>query len=406
MLDPKIENITDICEIGKGIFGISDAIAESNRFFVMKKLDKDVKIKESCIKLIGKPNFPTIAKYINFFPIVNPEDNPLLIIDLYTKGSLFDFISLNKAKAKGFTFFQIDEEFILAYGVSKGLEYLHSNQIIHGNLTSKNVLIDKNLRPHLDGFMYVRNRNNNNDDDYYDIEHIDSILNYTAPEILEGFKNFEKVEPTVSSDIYSFGMILYEIFTGQTPFQEFDSHELLIDKIISGLRPPTDNVYNPFVPIIESCWNQNPSKRPTAKELSTSIYEIATKLNSLKWYKSLSPLLNELTNTDVVFDGYWKPLCKASENNESHLAMYVIGNMCLNERLQNSPDQVQFGLKFILISADTFYYAMKKIIELRKNGNIGDIEGFNFEKMKEIINHYNSREEQKLSQIHYNISIK
>lgn len=399
MIDQNSSSITDICEIGRGIFGVSHAITKSNnRFFVMKKLDNNVQIKENCKKFIGESNHPAIAKYIKFFKKIKPDDNPLLVTDFYTKGSLFDFISLNKTKAKDFTFFNIETEFTLSYFISKGIEFLHSNKIVHGNLTSKNILIDKNSHPHLDGFIYKRVNDNEN-------KKMDFVFNYTAPEILKGMKESQKIEPTEQSDIYSFGMILYEILTGQSPFQEFDSYEILSEKIICGLRPPTDTIFEPFIPLIQSCWDDNPKNRPTAKEVSSKIHQIAKSLNILRWFYSYGQSLDDNSITETVFDGFWKPLAKAGERNESHVAMYVISLMCLNGSLRiDNEDNI--GLKFLLISSDSYVYAMKKVVELRENGNITDIEGFNFEEMKEIVRHFDSRNANNLAQIHYNLSIK
>lgn len=403
MIDQNPSNITDICEIGRGIFGVSHIITKSNnQFFVMKKLDKNVKIRENCInKFIGKPNYPAIAKYIKYFKKIKKDDNILLITDFYTKGSLFDFISLNKTNSKDFTFFTIEEEFTLSYFISKGLDYLHSNQIVHGNLTSKNILIDKNSHPHLDGFIYTRDIDSDDD-----TEKMDFVINYTAPEILKDITESGKFEPTQKSDIYSFGMILYEILTGQTPFQEFDSPDLLREKIIFGLRPPTDSIFDPFIPIIERCWDPDPDKRPTANEISSKIYEIAKSLSILRWYNSYGQDLKDISNTETIFDGFWKPLCKAGERNESHVSMFIIGIMCLNGSVQNLTEEGNIGLKFVLVSSDSYEYAMKKVIELRENGNIGDIEGFNVDEMKDIVEHFESRFANNMAPIHYNLSIK
>lgn len=402
MIDQNTSNITGICEIGRGIFGVSHLITKSNnRFFVMKKLDKDILIKEKCKQFIGKSNHPAIAKYIKYYEKIQPDDNPLLITDFYTKGSLFDFISSNKTKSKDFTFFTIEEEFTLSFFISKGLDYLHSNEIVHGNLTSKNILIDKKSHPHLDGFIYTRYQDDDNDS-----EKVDFILNYTAPEILKGISESKRVEPTTQSDIYSYGMILYEILTGQTPFQEFDSPELLREKVINGLRPPTDTIFEPFIPIIEKCWDPDPNKRPTAEKISTDIYQIADSLNVLRWYSAYGMTLNDKSEIETCFDGFWKPLCKAGEGNESHVAMYVIGIMCLNGSVQNLSVEANVSLKFLLVSSDTYEYAMKKVIELRENGNINDIEGFNIDEMKEIVKHFESRLANNLAPIHYNLSIK
>ena len=113
------------------------------------------------------------------------------------------------------------------------------------------------------------------------------VLPYMSPEVLNG-KPYTKV-----ADIYSFGMITYEVATGERPFGE-RSHDIhLVCDIYNGVRPTIpNNVPQLFKFIIEKCWDPIPENRPTAEELYDFIYSIYgfnLQLNTLhfQYYGSL-----------------------------------------------------------------------------------------------------------------------
>ena len=88
------------------------------------------------------------------------------------------------------------------------------------------------------------------------------VLPYVAPEILRG-QNYTK-----ASDIYSFGIIMYEVISGLPPYYDVRHDENLAIKICQGLRPRF-NIQVPqlFVNLIKRCLDANPLNRPTAFEL-------------------------------------------------------------------------------------------------------------------------------------------
>jgi serine/threonine protein kinase len=84
-----------------------------------------------------------------------------------------------------------------------------------------------------------------------------------APEILRGQKYIE------AADIYSFGIIMYEVISGLPPYYDTEHDENLAIKIYRGLRPRF-NIEVPFLILylIKRCLDANPINRPTAREIS------------------------------------------------------------------------------------------------------------------------------------------
>ena len=94
-----------------------------------------------------------------------------------------------------------------------------------------------------------------------------------SPELLdpEGFGLTES-HPTIQSDCYALGMVIYEVLSGQTPFSAYHFYEIS-HKVLAGERPErpqgeagklfTDGLWN----MVQDCWKAKPSERITAKDI-------------------------------------------------------------------------------------------------------------------------------------------
>jgi serine/threonine protein kinase len=102
------------------------------------------------------------------------------------------------------------------------------------------------------------------------------VLPYVAPEVLKGNHY------TQSSDVYSFGMIMYEYLAGLSPYAFYNKREkcyqetphdtYLAIKICQGLRPQHIARIPPlFEDLVKKCWDSNPEARPSSEELSETL---------------------------------------------------------------------------------------------------------------------------------------
>ncbi|XP_060658779.1 putative mitogen-activated protein kinase kinase kinase 7-like [Drosophila nasuta] len=94
---------------------------------------------------------------------------------------------------------------------------------------------------------------------------------YMAPEIVE------RPEYTVKCDVYSFGIILWEVMSRKKPFNNLENETsyFILNKVMKGLRPDVNDVNviqnaEPIKLLITNCWDPNPKKRPDMHELITS----------------------------------------------------------------------------------------------------------------------------------------
>ncbi|POG74042.1 kinase-like domain-containing protein [Rhizophagus irregularis DAOM 181602=DAOM 197198] len=153
---------------------------------------------------------------------------------------------------------------ILRY-IAEGLDHLHNQDIIHRDLHSGNILCENEDDVVISDLGISKSAlGSTNDSNVY------GIIPYMAPEILQG------KEYTTSSDIYSFGMIMWELMTGRLPFEDQTKDVGLVSKICyDGLLPPIiANAPKDYIELIQKCWNSDPIKRPKAADINKKLYDI------------------------------------------------------------------------------------------------------------------------------------
>ncbi|RGB27105.1 kinase-like domain-containing protein [Rhizophagus diaphanus] len=135
---------------------------------------------------------------------------------------------------------------------------IHVANIVHRNLHSRNMLLSSG-QWYISDFEFSRPAN----------KPLYENLPYVAPEVING-KEF-----TFASDIYSIGMLMWEISSAQLPFNDYEYDYDLAIKIVNGMRP---NII-PGTPLeysklIEQCWDADPLKRPNINTLGKELMKI------------------------------------------------------------------------------------------------------------------------------------
>ncbi|KAJ6454089.1 kinase-like domain-containing protein, partial [Mycena vitilis] len=121
----------------------------------------------------------------------------------------------------------------LLYEIAQGLQYLHSCSIVHGDLRGANILINEDRSACLADFglsvltntttsMHTSNRAGS--------------LYWMAPELIDPERFGCRFARTPASDVYAFGCVCVELYTGQPPFSELSQAAALL-RIVNGGRP-------------------------------------------------------------------------------------------------------------------------------------------------------------------------
>ena len=137
------------------------------------------------------------------------------------------------------------EKTIVAIGVAYSMRALHERGIIHSDLSSWNVLLDKDLVPKV-----IISRAS-----HFVNENCDFIgfgqPSYMAPERLKSGKDREE---TQKSDVFSYGVLLRELLTGQRPFENMTYGQIRAQwELGQRLRVTKDMLEGPLAEMIESC---------------------------------------------------------------------------------------------------------------------------------------------------------
>ncbi|KAK1221566.1 Rho guanine nucleotide exchange factor [Marasmius sp. AFHP31] len=162
----------------------------------------------------------------------------------------------------------------LAFDVASGLAFLHHTNIVHGDLKGVNILITPDLRACIGSFGSALTALDSYDDDDSLNDCLPSSMRWMAPELL----NTELPVSTTQSDMFAYGCVCYEIFTGRIPFYDLSDTSALYALVFRRQHPSRPADLNPDDPIwefITSFWNHDPSLRPTAADALDHIQRLA-----------------------------------------------------------------------------------------------------------------------------------
>lgn len=141
--------------------------------------------------------------------------------------------------------------------IAIGMRFLHEHDISHRDLKADNIFV--NLLDNGDpAVVYIG-----------DFDVASSVVGtglWRAPEVLQALRDGGRPFFTPQSDVYSFAMTCYEILTGGIPFKE--ANGLNIDLVLRGTRPELpSNLHVKVKDLMDRCWHQDPSMRPTFHEI-------------------------------------------------------------------------------------------------------------------------------------------
>jgi serine/threonine protein kinase len=157
---------------------------------------------------------------------------------------------------------------IVICGLVRGLQFLHSKNVMHRDLKPENILLDEHNWPQIGDFGSSRLVDLN----LTQTREPGTPL-YMAPEL------YDEIEYTTAVDIFSFGLILYELLVGRRVFPPTIAPFVLMKKVTSGDRPEIPGyVHATGKSVIHSCWDVKPELRPSIEQVLASFEAIEFRL--------------------------------------------------------------------------------------------------------------------------------
>ncbi|XP_028854732.1 fibroblast growth factor receptor 3 isoform X5 [Denticeps clupeoides] len=283
--DPKWEfprnKLTLGKPLGEGCFGqvvMAEAIGidkekPNKPLTVAVKMLKDDATDKDLSDLVSEMEMmKMIGKHKNIINLLGActQDGPLYVLVEYaSKGNLREYLRARRPPGMDYSFdtckvpneqLSFKDLVSCAYQVARGMEYLASQKCIHRDLAARNVLVTEDNVMKIADFGLARDVHNI---DYYKKTTNGRLpVKWMAPEAL-----FDRVY-THQSDVWSYGVLLWEIFTlGGSPYPGIPVEELFkLLKEGHRMDKPANCTHELYM-IMRECWHAVPSQRPTFRQL-------------------------------------------------------------------------------------------------------------------------------------------
>ncbi|XP_029286447.1 megakaryocyte-associated tyrosine-protein kinase isoform X2 [Cottoperca gobio] len=185
-----------------------------------------------------------------------------IVTELMTKGNLVNFL-----RTRGRSVVHSVQLLRFALDVCEGMEYLESKKLIHRDLAARNVLVSDDSVAKVSDFGLTKVDSKESDNAKLPVK-------WTAPEALK------KEKFSTKSDVWSYGVLLWEIFSyGRQPYPKMSLKEVK-EKVEGGYRMQAPDDCPPGVySLMRMCWEPEPRRRPAFHKLREKLEREMGKLS-------------------------------------------------------------------------------------------------------------------------------
>ncbi|KAL7087124.1 hypothetical protein ACP275_13G046700 [Erythranthe tilingii] len=280
-IDPKELDFTNSVEITKGTFcvaswrGIQVAVKKFGEEFFID--EEKVNAFRDELSLLQKMRHPNVVQFLGAVT----QSTPMMIVtEFLPKGDFGAYLNkLGSLKLLTAIKFALD--------IARGLNYLHEHKpeaIIHRDLEPSNILRDDSGHLKVADFglskLIIVAKTIKEDKP---LSSQQTSWRYVAPEV------FRNEEYDTKVDVFSFALILQEMIEGCPPFakrKEIEVAKAYVDNERPPFEAPVKHYAYGLRQLIEECWDQKPSKRPTFKEIIRKLDEMLKHIVAKRRWKT------------------------------------------------------------------------------------------------------------------------
>ncbi|XP_073254840.1 tyrosine kinase receptor Cad96Ca-like [Porites lutea] len=220
---------------------------------------------------------------VNFLGCVSTSAPMMLILEYVPYGDLLGY--LRKSRGMEDKYYNCPEScqqevtsydlLSFAQQIASGMSFLASKKILHRDLAARNVLVGVGRICKITDFGLALIR------DKYQYLYCTAIrkgrlpIKWTAPEHLFNDAQDKDVRVSEKSDVWSYGVVLYEIFTlGGTPYPHWNEWKVVYEiKVNKHRMSQPEHISEELYQIMLECWDEDPNNRPTFERLHETITE-------------------------------------------------------------------------------------------------------------------------------------
>ncbi|KAM9593662.1 cytoplasmic tyrosine-protein kinase BMX isoform 1-T2 [Morphnus guianensis] len=250
----KREEIVLLRELGSGQFGVVHLGKWKGQYDVAIKMIKEGAMSEDEFteeaQTMMKLNHP---KLVRLYGVCSKSYPIYLVTEYMPNGCLLSYLRSHGKELQPLQLLEI------CYDVCDAMAFLESCQFIHRDLAARNCLVDSNLTVKVSDFGMTRYVL---DDLYTSSLGSKFPLKWSAPEVFHYTKFSSK------SDVWAFGILMWEVFTlGKQPYELYDNMQV-IEKVSQGYRLYRPQLASDIIyQIMYNCWHELPEKRPAFYQL-------------------------------------------------------------------------------------------------------------------------------------------
>ncbi|KAJ7108576.1 kinase-like domain-containing protein, partial [Mycena epipterygia] len=297
----RVSDLHPTCFPLSGLQKLGQQVAGGGFGDIWKSLLRDQSVSVKVMRLFGDTNVKTALKefgrealiwrqlshpnLLPFYGLYYLENRLCLVSPWMSNGHVMEFLQNAPPDTNRLS---------LILDVALGVEYLHRECIVHGDLKGMNILVTPSRRACVADFGL------SSIEDALTLRFTHSTVSarggtarYQAPELIlaESRNHF-------ASDVYAFACVCYEILTGKVPFFEIWGDVAVSFKVVEGLRPsrPEIMLHDSLWVLLQDCWEENPAIGAETTQSTTDWDETF----SSKFRRSLQewPLLPPITRIE------------------------------------------------------------------------------------------------------------